>query len=152
MVMAMDIHGLIGNNNDLPWHYPDDLKYFKNLTLNKKVLMGRRTFDSIVTRLNQPLPNRENIVATRNHFHYPDVHVINDVLGYIKDNDGEDIMIIGGKQIFDLTIELVDVLYITHIKHLFDGDQFMQIDFSKYHKHVIKETDDLIFARYERIK
>ena len=56
MILAMDINNLVGKNNDLPWHYPEDLQYFKNVTLNKKVLMGYNTYLSIVNRLGKPLP------------------------------------------------------------------------------------------------
>ena len=62
IVVAMDDNRLIGNNNQLPWHLPADLAYFKKLTTGKSILMGRKTYDSI----GRPLPNRRNIVVTRN--------------------------------------------------------------------------------------
>ena len=64
LIFAMDINNLIGKDNDLPWHYSEDLKYFKAVTSGKKVVMGENTFFSIVNRIGKPLPNRENYVAT----------------------------------------------------------------------------------------
>jgi dihydrofolate reductase len=150
IVLAMDIHGLIGKDNDLPWHYPEDLKYFKALTLGHKVLMGRKTFESIYNRLNKPLPNRENVVLTRQNLSFDGVEVIHDLDSYLDQAKEEDIYIIGGKEIFNQTIDLVDLLYVTHIKHIYEGDQYLQIDFSQFSCEIIKETDDLIFTKYSR--
>ena len=65
LIVACDKNYLIGNNNKLPWHLPADLEYFKQKTLNKSVVMGRITFESILEFLGKPLPNRKNIVLTR---------------------------------------------------------------------------------------
>ena len=151
ILLAMDIHGLIGKNNDLPWHYPEDLKYFKELTLNKKVLMGRKTFESIINRLGKPLPKRTNVVATKSDFTYEGVEVINNLREYLITRKDEDIFIIGGKQIYDQTIDLAEILYITHVKHIYNGDRFIQIDFSQFKESIINENSDLIFVKYERI-
>lgn len=150
IVLAMDVHGLIGVNNDLPWHFPEDLKYFKRLTENHKVLMGRKTFDSIYKRLGKPLPKRENIVLTRKKTAIEGCLVINDLKAFLNKNQEDKVFIIGGKQIFEQSIDYVDELYITHVKHLYKGDTFMAIDFSKFSSTIIKETDDLIFAKYVR--
>lgn len=152
IVLAMDVHGLIGHNNDLPWHYPEDLKFFKSLTLNHTVLMGRKTFESIYNRLNKPLPNRENVVLTRQDLSYEGVRVIHDLRSFLDERNGEDLFIIGGREIFNQTLDMVDTMYITHIKHLHVGDQYMSIDFSKFKSQIIKETDDLIFTKYTRLK
>ena len=152
MVLAMDVHGLIGKNNDLPWHFPEDLKYFKSLTLNHTVLMGRKTFESIINRLGKPLPNRDNVVLTSKDIQYPNVQVIRDLDAYLKKNQSKDIYIIGGKQVFESAMDDIDTLYVTHIKHLYEGDTFIDIDFSNFTLAIIRETDDLIFTRYERIQ
>jgi dihydrofolate reductase len=152
IVLAMDVHGLIGKDNDLPWHYPEDLKYFKSLTLGHTVLMGRKTFQSIYKRLNKALPNRENVVLTRQDISYDGVQIIHDLSQFLNQNEEEDIYIIGGKEIFNQTIDLVDVLYVTHIKHIHEGDQYLQIDFSRFSSEIIKETEDLIFTKYTRRK
>ena len=151
MVLAMDVHGLIGNNNDLPWHFPEDLKYFKSLTIHHHVLMGRKTFESIKNRLGKPLPNRKNLVVTRQNLAIDGVQIIHDLESFLSQDHQDDIYIIGGKQIFDFTIDMVDVLYVTHVKHLYEGDTYLQIDFTKFTSTILKETDDLIFTKYERI-
>jgi len=150
LIMAMDIHGLIGKNNDLPWHYPEDLKFFKEKTLNKKVLMGRKTFESILSRLNKPLPRRQSIVVTRSDYSYDGIEIINDLDDFCKQSYDEEIFIIGGKQIFDQTLKYADKMYVTYIKHLFNGDTFISIDYSLFNQKIIRETDDLIFVLYER--
>jgi dihydrofolate reductase len=152
IVLAIDAHGLIGRNNDLPWHYSEDLKYFKNLTSGHTVLMGRKTFDSIVNRLGHPLPNRKNLVATRKKKTIEGAEVIHDLEQYLRENKDQDIYIIGGKEIFQIALPYVDCMYITHIKHLYEGDTYMQIDYHEYKMNIIRETEDLIFCKYERIQ
>jgi dihydrofolate reductase len=111
--------------------------------------MGRKTFESIYKRLNRPLPNRENVVLTRQNISFDGVEIIHDLNQYLN-HAKEDIYIIGGKEIFNQTIDLVDVLYVTHIKHIYEGDQYLQIDFSRFSSEIIKETTDLIFVKYSR--
>ena len=65
LIVAHDLNKVIGKDNKMPWHYPEDLKYFKNTTLHKNVLMGSNTLESIISYLGKPLPNRVNIVVTR---------------------------------------------------------------------------------------
>lgn len=151
LVLAMDVHGVIGKNNDLPWHFPEDLKYFKSLTLNKKVLMGRRTYDSIISRLGKPLPQRQNIVATRTVSQLNGVEIVKDLATYLNTESSDDLFVIGGKQIFDIALPYAHCIYITYVKHLFEGDTYMSIDYSNYQFEIIKETNDLIFTKYTRI-
>jgi len=150
LVLAMDVHGVIGKNNDLPWHFPEDLKYFKQLTSGHTVLMGRKTFESIVNRLGKPLPNRMNLVATRKGIEYPNVKVISDLVEYLKQPREENIFIIGGKQVFDIAYPFADILYITYVKHLYDGDTFLTLNYEGFEMSIIKETNDLIFTKYVR--
>lgn len=153
LIFAIDKNNLIGKGNDLPWHYPQDLKYFKEKTLNKKVLMGENTFYSIFSRINKPLPKRENIVATLNKdFHYDGVKVVYDLIDYLKNNnDLEEIFIIGGKTIYSIALPYADRLYITHINKEYDGDvYFPKIDYDKYNKIFSKIDGELEFAIYER--
>ncbi|MDA3932529.1 MAG: dihydrofolate reductase [Tenericutes bacterium] len=150
LILALDVHGLIGKDNDLPWHFPEDLKYFKERTLNKKVLMGKKTFESILTRLNKPLPKRQSIVVTRSDFTYDGVQIVNDLEAFLQQSFNEEVFIIGGKQIFDQALKYADRMYVTHIKHLYQGDTFMNIDYSLFNQKVIHESEDLIYVLYER--
>ena len=153
LIFAIDKNNLIGKGNDLPWNYSEDLKYFKSVTSGKTVLMGQATFESIYGRIGKPLPNRNNIVATLDlDFKRDDVTIINDLISFLKQEHDEEIFIIGGKQIYTLSLPYADRLYITHIDKEYEGDvYFPTIDYSKYNK--IKETisGELNFSVYERI-
>lgn len=155
LIVAIGKNNLIGKGNSLPWYYPEDLKYFRQTTLNKTVLMGENTFYSIIARNNKPLPKRKNIVATLNKdFSYDGVEVVHDVVEFVKENHDEDIFIIGGMQIYKLTLPYADRLYITHINKEYDGDvYFPSIDYSNYK--VISEnvvSSELTFKVYEKVK
>ncbi len=152
MIFAIDPTGLIGKNNDLPWNYPEDLQYFKYVTLNKTVLMGVTTFESIVTRLNKPLPNRKSIVASLNGFSYPGVEVISDLIGFLKKPHEEEIFVIGGKTIYELAFPYADRLYITHIKKVYEGDTYLDLDLSGFKLIKSDDNEELTFAVYERVR
>lgn len=153
IIVAIGVDNLIGKGNDLPWYYPSDLKYFKQKTLNKTVLMGEQTFLSIFNRNNKPLPNRKNIVATLDEtFKYPGIEITNDLVKFLKQKHDEEIFVIGGLQIYKLALPYADRLYITHINKKHDGDvYFPQIDFSKYKLTSKIDDGDLSFCIYERI-
>ncbi len=151
MILAMDPTGLIGKNNDLPWNYPEDLQYFKYVTLNKTVLMGVTTFESIVQRLNKPLPNRRSIVASLNDFSYPGVRVIKDLESFLEQPHEEEIFVIGGKTIYEIAFPYASRLYITHIKKVFDGDTYLDLDLSQFRLVKSDDNEELNFSIYERI-
>ncbi|PEK99878.1 dihydrofolate reductase [Bacillus sp. AFS017336] len=122
-LVAMSENNVIGLNNEMPWHLPQELAYFKKVTTGHTIIMGRKTFDSI----GRPLPKRENVIVTRQKDFHPDgVTVINDVISYLEDHKNEDLFIIGGAEIFNLTFPYLDTLYITEIEHNFEGDTFFQ--------------------------
>lgn len=152
LIVALDKNNLIGVNNNLPWHYPEDLRYFKEVTLNKTVLMGRKTFNSIVKKLGKPLPKRTSIVVTRDkHFAYEGVRVINDLEAFLSQAQNEDIFIIGGKQIYEASLAYVKRMYITHIDKAYQGDTYLEgIDYHLFTKISTKKVGDLNFCVYER--
>ncbi len=152
MIFAMDPTGLIGKNNDLPWNYPEDLQYFKYITLNKTVLMGVTTFESIVSRLNKPLPNRKSIVASLTEFSYPGVEVISDLEAFLQKEHQEEIFVIGGKTIYEIAFPYADKLYITHIKKVYEGDTYLDLDLSEFQLIKSDDNQDLNFSVYERIR
>ncbi|MFK5883818.1 MAG: dihydrofolate reductase [Candidatus Izemoplasma sp.] len=153
IIVAISKNNVIGYKNKMPWHYKEDLAYFKKTTLNHTVLMGSNTFKSILSYLNKPLPKRVSVVASKSGYNYPGIKTINNVAEYVSNfPKDEELFVIGGKMIYDLTIDLADRLYITHINQEFTGDTFFQeINYSKFKK--ISETvnHDLTFAIYERI-
>lgn len=125
-VWAQDVNGIIGKGGQLPWHLKDDLQYFKQRTLNQIVVMGRKTFVGMGSR---PLPKRTNIVLTRDtNFGADGALILHDrqaVLEYAAQHADQNLMIIGGGQIFELFMNDVDTLYVTRIAGSFTGDTTM---------------------------
>ena len=153
LIVAISKNNIIGKNNSLPWYYPEDLKYFKKITTGKTVVMGRKTFESIINRNNKPLPNRINVVLTRDSgYKFDGAIIINDLNKFLENNKDEDIFIIGGKQIFDESMNYVDRFYITHIDKDYDGDTSLSIDYSKLNLVSKISEGDLTFAVYERLR
>ena len=154
LIVAIGVNNIIGMDNDLPWNYPEDLKYFKKVTKGKTVIMGLNTFKSITDRLGHPLPNRKNIVATLDKsFSYEGVELVEDFISFMKENlnTEEEIFIIGGKQIYSLCLDYVQKMYITHVNKYHDGNvYFPTIDYSKFNKIASEVNGDLEFAVYER--
>lgn len=156
IIVAFDKNQLIGKDNKMPWHYKEDLKYFKNVTTDKKVVMGSKTFLSIINYLHKPLPNRENIVFTKHkekYDKYSEIEFFDNIncflAKYKKIN--EDIFIIGGKSIYEQFIDVVDRLYITHIEKEFKGDtHFPEFSYDDFRLVSEKKVDELRFCVYER--
>ncbi|MDO8954110.1 MAG: dihydrofolate reductase [Gammaproteobacteria bacterium] len=118
-VVAYSQNRVMGKNNQLPWHLPDDLKHFKALTVGKPVLMGRKTYESI----GKPLPNRRNIILSRDPaLQIAGCEVIHSI-DELKATD-EEIMVIGGAEIFAMLLPQIDTLYLTEIQASIDGDVF----------------------------
>jgi dihydrofolate reductase len=120
LIVARASNGVIGKDNQLPWHLPADLKYFKAVTMGKPIVMGRKTFQSI----GRPLPGRQNIVVTRNpDFDSNGITVVHSVEAAIAAaNQVAEIMLIGGTELYKLSLPLVDRIYLTEIHQNFDGD------------------------------
>ena len=129
LIVAVSQNGMIGKDNDLIWHLPKDMKFFKDTTMGHHVIMGRKNFESIPHKF-RPLPNRTNIVITRqSDYKAEDSIVVNSVeesLKVAKSNGENEAFIIGGGQICKLALEanLIDKIYLTRIHHSFDGDTF----------------------------
>jgi len=122
-IVAMDENRAIGKDNQLPWHLPEDLKFFKRVTMGHPIAMGRKTHESI----GRVLPGRENIVITRQPgYKCEDCTVfysVEEFVKYSREKDDE-IFVIGGAEIFKETFPYVDRLYITYIHETFAGDTF----------------------------
>lgn len=122
LIVAHDENRVIGYQNELPWYLPGDLKYFKQMTMGKPMIMGRKTFESI----GRPLPGRRNIVITRNENYAAEgtevVRSLEEALALVEGE--KEVMIIGGAQIFEQAMSIADRLYITFINHTFKGDTY----------------------------
>ncbi len=129
LIVAMDNERGIGKNNDLMWHLPADMKFFKETTLGHIVVMGRKNFDSIPERF-RPLVGRENVILTRNTAYSAEncqvFHSLEDCLAAYENETERIVFIIGGGQIYEQALQLdcVDELYITHVDHVYGADTF----------------------------
>lgn len=127
IIVAVSKNNVIGRNNDLPWHLPADMKYFKNTTMGHCVVMGRKNYDSIPLKY-RPLQGRMNIVVTRNKsFHAEGVVAVGSIeeaIDYAKNKNESECFIIGGGEVFSQSLKYCDKVYLTRIHHSFDGDVF----------------------------
>ena len=148
---------VIGRNGDLPWHFSEDLKYFKQKTMGHPVLMGRKTYQSILKRLGKPLPGRRNIILTHDR-NFPDgrVETIHDLTEVSKlVSKDEWLFIIGGEAVYKATFGMADILYLTHIGGEFEGDAFFPAFTKKEwtlteEHHLDEKGVRLSFRTYER--
>ncbi len=167
LIAAMADDRVIGLNNKLPWKLPADLAWFKKNTLNKPIVMGRKTWESLPFR---PLPGRDNIIITRdknyqavnkNHQLISDAIIccsIDEAIAYAQNKGHEELMFIGGATLYEQVLEKVDRLYLTLVKGQFAGDAwFPEIDYSNWREHYSQENvpdeDNLHhyrFSIYER--
>ncbi|MFE4898531.1 dihydrofolate reductase [Peribacillus butanolivorans] len=123
LIVAMDQNRVIGKNNQLPWHLPADLQYFKKVTMGHPIVMGRKTFASI----GRVLPGRENVIVTRNlDFTAEGCAVLHDIseIKTFADKSDKEVFVIGGAEIFKEIIPFTDRLYITEIHENFEGDTY----------------------------
>lgn len=147
---------VIGKDGDLPWHFSADLKFFKEKTLGHPVVMGRVTYDSIVKRLGKPLPGRRNIVMTRDAAFVDDrVEIVRAVGEVANLAAATPLFVIGGASLYQQTIALADVIYLTHIDQEVEGDaHFPPIDASVWamteERAVIENGVTLRFCTYQR--
>lgn len=126
LIVATDRNGCIGNKGNIPWHIPNDLKYFKNITTNSTVIMGRKTYESI----GKALPNRVNIVLSKKKVLHGDVIPVSSPdEALLKSPLDREIFIIGGSEIYKLFLssKLIDRIYLTVIDGQFEGDAYFKL-------------------------
>ena len=143
IIAAIGKKNELGKNNDLIWHLPNDLKFFKSVTTGKTVLMGRNTFWS----LPKVLPNRTNIVITNMDEDYPkEVVIYNSIEAFLEDyeNTEEEVFIIGGASIYSQFINIADKIYLTEVAATCDDAQvyFPQFDKKQYEKDIVGQNED----------
>ncbi|MDX1734942.1 MAG: dihydrofolate reductase [Halioglobus sp.] len=162
IIVAVADNGVIGRGDALPWHLPDDLQYFKSVTMGKPIVMGRKTFESI----GRPLPGRTNIVISRDPAYRPHgataVTSLPDALSLAEDValiDGvEEALVIGGAEIYALALPLAGRLYVTEVHASVEGDVvFPQVDWGRWREVSRQRRDavdpnpyDYSFVVYER--
>ena len=117
-IVAMAENRVIGNAGAIPWHLPEDFKFFKATTMGHAILMGRKTYESI----GKPLPGRENIVLSRTMPETPGITVIRSLDELREPADGGDLFVIGGEEIYRLMLPRVQELFVTKIPRVIEGD------------------------------
>jgi dihydrofolate reductase len=122
-VVAMALNRVIGVGDKLPWHIPDELKWFKNLTMGHLLLMGRKTFESI----GKPLPGRTIVVLSKSGFKHPDVITISDLAELPKVANNQKIFVCGGASIYKLTLPWWSDIFVSLIKTTIPGDVIMPL-------------------------
>lgn len=146
LIAAMGKNRVIGNKGKLPWHMPADLKYYKNKIKGKTVIMGRKTFESMGSKL---LPNMPNIVITHNKdFKVEGAVVVNSADEALKEAEKygiEEAMVIGGSEIYKAFLPIANRLYLTVVEGIFEGDAF----FPEYD---ITEWKEISYEEHERDK
>ena len=154
IIVAIARNGVIGRQGKLPWHLPSDLKHFKETTMNYPIIMGRKTYDSI----GKPLPGRDNVILTRNTSRdFPGCFRMNTLQEALDHCNGQEkIFIIGGGDIFKVTLPIANTIIVTAMKRDVDGDvYFPEIDTSKFRQADIKDYDieePYSIIRYERLE
>lgn len=149
MIAAVAANGVIGKNNDLAWHLPDDMKFFQEKTRGHHVIMGRKNYDSLPPKFT-PLPHRTNIIVTRQQDFEAEgcsvVHSLEEALEICRKNGEEEAFIIGGGEIYRLGFNYANILYITEIKKPYEGDTY----FPEYDKNDWKEVERVHHPADER--
>ncbi|MFA7245120.1 MAG: dihydrofolate reductase [Candidatus Magasanikbacteria bacterium] len=149
LIAAISENNCIGKNNALPWNIKEDMKHFKEITSGNIVLMGRNTWESIPERF-RPLPNRKNIVITRdeNYLLPENVEKYFSIEEALEKYKNENVFIIGGASIYKQTIDIADKLYITEVHKTFDGDVF----FPEINKNIWKEVGREDFGEFSFVE
>ncbi|MFC1685840.1 dihydrofolate reductase [Nanoarchaeota archaeon] len=157
LIAAMTKDYVIGKDGSLPWYIKEDLKLFKELTKGNTVLMGRKTFDSIVDRLNKPLPQRQNIVISKHPMSYKaeNLYACRNISDAVEkaESFGTDVFVIGGASLYKQTLPLVDEMHISWVKQYYKGDTFFpKFDEKDWNIVDAKEYEEFTWMHYQRNK
>ena len=172
LVAAVAENGVIGNDGEIPWYYPEDLEHFKETTSESPVIMGRKTFESIIDRLGTPLPNRINVVLTSDHGTVynsewttsdddwgvtPPVSSIDEAVelaeSYTDDLGTSATYVIGGASVYEQFLDRADKMIITEIPEEPEGDTyFPEWDESEWKAMNVDERGELTITTYGRIE
>ncbi len=158
LVAAVAENGVIGADGEMPWHYPEDLRHFKQTTIGHPVVMGRKTYESIQTRLGGPLPGRTNVVLSRRErLTLPEdaIHArgVEEALEHAEDalDDGRDtVYVIGGATVYESLIDRADELLITEIPESPDGDTYFPGIGDEWERYESETEGELRFVTYRR--
>ena len=152
IIAAVAENMVIGQDGDIPWHFPEDLKHFKEVTMGSPVVMGRGTYESLPEDF-KPLPGRTNIVLTSSNPDYKEsVKIANslDEAWQIASEKGEKVYIIGGASVYEQTLDSADKMILTEIHEEYEGDTyFPEFDEEKWKEVERKDREELSFVTYQ---
>lgn len=149
-IAAMALNRVIGRGNTIPWHLPEDFKWFKELTMGNILVMGRKTFESI----GRPLPGRTTFVLSRQSIQIQGITVIgglDEIQKHLPENDSRKIFVCGGAQVYSQALERCSDLYLTLVKKEVQGDAWMP-PFETFFSHVceLKDQPEFKILHYYR--
>jgi len=146
-IAAMSLNRVIGNGLEIPWHIPEDFKWFKETTMGQVLVMGRRTFDSI----GKALPGRETMVLSRGDFSHPDVTVIQSLDEVAPRLEGRTAFIAGGAQIYEQALPLCSDLFLTIVQREVEGDVFFPaFEDSFEEESVLRAENEFCIVHYKK--
>lgn len=153
IIAALSKNKVIGRDNDIPWHYPADMKHFRQTTKGYPIVAGRKTYESFQVH---PLPGRLNFILTRNPTYTADEGVIvcqdlSQVIAQAQDRAAQKLFILGGAEIYHLALPLTDEMILTHLPITVEGDAYFP-DWDESEWEVVEERreEDLVFVTYRR--
>ncbi|MFB6226386.1 MAG: dihydrofolate reductase [Candidatus Paceibacteria bacterium] len=153
-IAAISKNNCIGKDGDLPWYIPEDMKHFRHLTEGRAVLMGRKTWESIPEKY-RPLPNRKNIVLTKqDDYQVPDeVKIYDNIDDVLSKHSDEIIMVAGGESVYKATMDKAERLYITHVDQEVEGcdAHYPRIRGDEWQEIEREPHDDFTFVTYKRL-
>ncbi|MFC7177475.1 dihydrofolate reductase [Halosegnis marinus] len=153
LVAAVAANGVIGRDGTMPWHYPEDLKHFKQLTTGHPVVMGRRTYESIVARIDGPLPDRTNVVLSRSALDLPEgaVHAggTDEALALAAERD-DVVYVVGGETVYEAFMSRADRLVLTELDDAYEGDTYFPELGPEWTETAREAREGLAFVTYER--
>ncbi len=153
IIVAVADNDVIGKDNKLLWHIPADLKRFKALTINKPCIMGRKTYESILAQLGKPLPGRTSIVISASGYAHDGATVVSsldDAIAAAKKQKPDEIMVIGGAQIYKQALDIADKIHLTRVRLKPDGDATFIVPENGWRESAWEEALGYEFVTLER--
>jgi len=157
LIAAVAENGTIGDDGEMPWHLPADLKHFKETTMGHPVIMGRLTYESIAAQIGGPRPGRTNIVLSRGSPAVPDGVIVADSVeaavdaAKTVDGDSETVYVIGGAMVYEQFLPRADRLVLTELESTYEGDtSFPNWDRSEWREEARDRRDGFAFVEYRR--
>lgn len=156
LIVAAADNNVIGRDNAMPWHIPEDFQHFKAITMGKPCIMGRKTFESILESLGKPLPGRVNIIVSRRNYQHPGALTCKDLqeaIDQARKTGAEEICIVGGAQIYRQAIEqsIADIIHLTRVHQSPEGDAFFPTLGTEWKETAREDRDGFSFLTYARI-